>query len=82
MQVEHSVPSVSMYVGVCVCLQNNSSTNEVRMIKLGKDIHTHALWSWYVFEVKRSKVKVTGSISAHNTFMVIPSQPSGPHWPN
>ena len=40
------------------------------MLKLGTYIHTHALWRWYVFEVIRPKVKVTGSISAKNTFLV------------
>ena len=56
---------------MCVCLHHSLSPNEVRMVKLGTDIHTHECWSWYVFEAKRSKVKVTGSISAKTTFLAI-----------
>ena len=66
-EVGHSLLSVCVYVceraggwvGVCVCSHYNSSPNEVRMLKFGTYIHTHKPWSWYVFEVKRSKVKVT-----------------------
>ena len=58
-------------MGVCVCSHHSSSTHEVRKLKLGTYIHTHTLRSWYVFEDKRSKVKVTVSISAKNMFLVI-----------
>ena len=65
-----------MYVCVCVCSHHNSDTNEVRMLKLGTDIHTFEFWSWYVLEVNRSMVKVTGSISAkkhvsHHNFVTV-----------
>ena len=63
-QVGHSLPSVCVCVCMYVCSHHHSSTNEGRMLKLGTNIHTHKLW--YVFEVKRSKVKVTRSISAKN----------------
>ena len=68
-QVGHSLPYVCMYV--YVCSHHSSCTNEGRMLKLGTDIHTDDLWSWYVFEVKMSRVKLTGSISTKKSFLLI-----------
>ena len=73
--VYSSPPSVCLFVCVCVCLSvcppESSATTDARVTKLGGEVDPRVPCPNLHFEVKRSKVKVTGSISAFFTFMAI-----------
>ena len=56
-----------------VCPQHNFTTNKPRMFKLGGGVDLEDTQAWYALEVKRSKVKVTGSMSAFFAIMAITS---------
>ena len=55
--------SVCLSVCLFVCPQHNSKTNDPKVFELGIG-NLRIPWEWYCFGVQRSKVKVTGLISA------------------
>jgi len=60
-----SVDVGSIFESVClsVCPQHNSETNDPKVFKPGTGNDLEIYSKWHAFGVKRSKVKVTGSIS-------------------
>jgi len=63
--MKQSVSVGRNFESVClsVCQEHNSKTNDPEVFKLGIGSHLGIPYKWYCFGVKRSKVKVTGSIS-------------------
>jgi len=61
--VGRTFETVCLFVCLSVCPQHNSKTNDPKVFKLGTGYDLGIYSKWYAFVVKRSKVKVTGSIS-------------------
>jgi len=58
-------------LSVCPERRPNSKTNDPKVFKLGIGNELWISWKWYGFGVERSKVKVTGSISAFSRYWLL-----------